>query len=159
MCLCSFPCPHTEKLNLTNPLIKISLSLHPVQASVPIKHCCLICPFLYAPSSDQKQVAVKLGQAKWMVVINDEYPWLNFFSGIWQMRYGDHHQYSLCGMKMKGQVAIPSTTIIELSNKLHTPLLVSLYLFYEIFISKGRELFLVFIYSADWNTVEDSADS
>lgn len=141
MCLCGFSCPHTEKLNLTNPLIKIPLSLHPVPASVPIKRFGLIRPLLYAPGADQKQAAVKLGQAKWMVVINDEYPWLNNFFIFSQGfdRWGMAITINIvCGMKMKGQVTIPSTTIIELSNKLHSPLLVSLYLFHEIFISQRQ---------------------
>lgn len=30
MCLCSLYCPHTEKPNLTNPLITISFSHHPI---------------------------------------------------------------------------------------------------------------------------------
>lgn len=131
---------------------KDTRSLHPVPAMFLLRP---VSSFLLRRSGAGSW---KVGQAEWMLRISDESPWLNIFSGIWQMRYGDHHQYSLCGMKMKGQVGVPSTTIIELSNKLHTPLLVLFHLFHEIFISKGRRLFAVFISSADWDSAEDSAD-
>lgn len=67
-------------------------------------------------------------------------------------------------MHMMGQDAIPSTTIIgtvvqnccipQFSSSIPFS-----YIFHEIFISSSRELFPVFIYSANLNGAEDFADS
>lgn len=67
-------------------------------------------------------------------------------------------------MQMKGQAAIPSTTIIELSSKtvafsLFSSCIPLSYIFHEIFISSSRELFPVVIDSANLNAVQEFADS
>lgn len=67
-------------------------------------------------------------------------------------------------MQMTGQVAIPSTTIIELSSKppyspQFSAWIPHSYIFHQIFISSGGKLFPAFIYSANLNAVDDLADT
>lgn len=86
MCLCSLSCPHTEKPNLTNPLIKISFSHHPISAlsssDIDADLSFLICTQRW---SDEGGGESRTDRRCGRVVINDEYPLPSITADTWGM--------------------------------------------------------------------------
>lgn len=107
MCLCSLFCPHSEKPNLTNPLIKISFSHQPISLPVLIRHWCLSRPSLFAHSIDQVKVEVKLGQALWMSCNK----WWISFAEAFLLRpdtWGMAITVNIASAACRGRVRLPS---------------------------------------------------
>lgn len=84
---------------------------HP--GAVLIRHWCrFVLPYLHMLLMQVKAV-VKLGQTVWMSCNKWQRPFSQHF--CWHVRQGNRSKFRRTSIQLKGQGAIPSTTIIELS--------------------------------------------